>query len=279
MGAQRGVPRLHPRPPARRRPAAGARDRGPQRRAVAVDRLDQQQHRLAHARHDVGTRPGRDRRPQRRPAAVGPDGALPAARRPRRRPGRGGGHPDRDPAGHQGARRRPRAPHPRALHARPLPGPARHARRPARAGRDRARRGRGPRRRLVDAGRGRRARRRLARAHGAAVAVRQPAVRPGADRAALRLHAPARDLHAEGQTALGLLRAADPAPRPADRPRRPGDRPQGGRLVAHAIHREPDAPRGKAVAKAIRRELERLAKWQGAGDLELREVPEAWPLG
>ena len=54
---------------------------------------------------------------------------------------------------------------------------------------------------------------------------------------------------------------------------------KASRLVAHAIHREPDAPRGKAVAKAIRRELERLATWQGAGDLELRAVPEAWPLG
>ena len=54
---------------------------------------------------------------------------------------------------------------------------------------------------------------------------------------------------------------------------------KANRLVAHAIHREPDAPRGKAVAKAIRRELERLAKWQGAGDVELRTVPDAWPLG
>ena len=54
---------------------------------------------------------------------------------------------------------------------------------------------------------------------------------------------------------------------------------KASRLVAHAIHREPDAPRGKAVAKAIRRELERLAKWQGADELELREVPDAWPLG
>ena len=53
---------------------------------------------------------------------------------------------------------------------------------------------------------------------------------------------------------------------------------KANRLVAHAIHREPDAPRGKAVARAITRELERLARWQGAGDLELREVPEAWPL-
>ena len=54
---------------------------------------------------------------------------------------------------------------------------------------------------------------------------------------------------------------------------------KANRLVAHAIHREPDAPRGKAVARAIRRELERLAKWQGAAELELREVPAAWPLG
>ena len=50
-------------------------------------------------------------------------------------------------------------------------------------------------------------------------------------------------------------------------------------LVAHAIHREPDAPRGKAIARAIARELERLASWQGATELELREIPDAWPLG
>jgi uncharacterized protein len=51
---------------------------------------------------------------------------------------------------------------------------------------------------------------------------------------------------------------------------------RAGRLVAHAVHREPDAPRGKAVARAIRAELERLAAWQGASDIELRTVPEAW---
>jgi uncharacterized protein YcaQ len=50
------------------------------------------------------------------------------------------------------------------------------------------------------------------------------------------------------------------------------------RLVAHAIHREPGAPRGKAVARAIERELERLATWQGATGLELRDAPAAWPL-
>jgi uncharacterized protein len=50
------------------------------------------------------------------------------------------------------------------------------------------------------------------------------------------------------------------------------------RLVAHAIHREDGAPSGKAVVRAIRRELERLAAWQGAGDLQLRAVPDAWTL-
>jgi uncharacterized protein YcaQ len=54
---------------------------------------------------------------------------------------------------------------------------------------------------------------------------------------------------------------------------------KAARLVAHAVHREPDAPRGKAVAAAIRRELERLARWQGAEDLDIRQGPDAWPLG
>jgi uncharacterized protein YcaQ len=53
---------------------------------------------------------------------------------------------------------------------------------------------------------------------------------------------------------------------------------RAGRLTAHAVHREPDAPRGKVVADAVRRELERLAAWQGASDLELRAVPAGWPL-
>jgi uncharacterized protein len=53
---------------------------------------------------------------------------------------------------------------------------------------------------------------------------------------------------------------------------------KAGRLVAPAIHREDGAPKGKAIAKSIRRELERLAAWQGAEDLELQTVPAAWPL-
>jgi uncharacterized protein len=51
-----------------------------------------------------------------------------------------------------------------------------------------------------------------------------------------------------------------------------------GRLVAPAIHREDGAPKGKAIAKRIRRELERLAAWQGATDLELQIIPAAWPI-
>jgi uncharacterized protein YcaQ len=51
---------------------------------------------------------------------------------------------------------------------------------------------------------------------------------------------------------------------------------RAGRLVAPAIHREDGAPRGKAIARAIRRELERLARWQGAGEVELGAVPAAW---
>jgi uncharacterized protein len=53
---------------------------------------------------------------------------------------------------------------------------------------------------------------------------------------------------------------------------------RAGRLVAHAVHREPDAPRGAGIGRAVRRELERLAAWQGAADLELRAVPAEWRL-
>jgi uncharacterized protein len=50
------------------------------------------------------------------------------------------------------------------------------------------------------------------------------------------------------------------------------------RLIAPAIHREDGAPKGKAVAKQVRRELERLATWQGARDIEISVAPAAWPL-
>jgi uncharacterized protein YcaQ len=53
---------------------------------------------------------------------------------------------------------------------------------------------------------------------------------------------------------------------------------KAGRLVAPAVHREDGAPKGKGIAKAIRRELERLAAWQGASEIEIHNVPPAWPL-
>jgi hypothetical protein len=51
---------------------------------------------------------------------------------------------------------------------------------------------------------------------------------------------------------------------------------RAGRLTVHALHREPDAPKGKTIARAIRRELERLARWQSVGDLDIRQVPDGW---
>jgi uncharacterized protein YcaQ len=51
---------------------------------------------------------------------------------------------------------------------------------------------------------------------------------------------------------------------------------KAGRLIAHALYREPDAPKGKGVGRAVRRELERLAAWQSVGDLEVRQAPDAW---
>jgi uncharacterized protein YcaQ len=53
---------------------------------------------------------------------------------------------------------------------------------------------------------------------------------------------------------------------------------KAGRLVAPAIHREEGAPRGKTIARAVRRELERLARWQGAGEVEIQTAPAGWPL-
>ena len=50
-------------------------------------------------------------------------------------------------------------------------------------------------------------------------------------------------------------------------------------LVALAVHAEPDAPRGEAaLPKAIRRELERLAAWRGAADIEVQTAPAWKPL-
>jgi uncharacterized protein len=51
---------------------------------------------------------------------------------------------------------------------------------------------------------------------------------------------------------------------------------RAARLVAPAIHREEGAPRGKTIARAIRAQLERLARWQGAGEVQIQSAPAAW---
>lgn len=47
-------------------------------------------------------------------------------------------------------------------------------------------------------------------------------------------------------------------------------------LVAHAVHAEPKLPRGLRLPRAIARELERLAAWRGATNVEVLAAPEAW---
>jgi uncharacterized protein YcaQ len=49
-----------------------------------------------------------------------------------------------------------------------------------------------------------------------------------------------------------------------------------GVLVAPAVYAEPNVPRGARLPKAIRRELERLAAWRGASDIEVQVAPDAW---
>lgn len=48
------------------------------------------------------------------------------------------------------------------------------------------------------------------------------------------------------------------------------------RLVAHAVHAEEGLRAGARLPRAIRRELERLAEWRGARDVEVRAAPDAW---
>jgi uncharacterized protein YcaQ len=47
-------------------------------------------------------------------------------------------------------------------------------------------------------------------------------------------------------------------------------------LVAHALHAEPKVPRGQRLPKAIARELEQLAAWRGATNVEVLTAPDAW---
>ncbi|MDP9400032.1 MAG: winged helix DNA-binding domain-containing protein [Actinomycetota bacterium] len=48
------------------------------------------------------------------------------------------------------------------------------------------------------------------------------------------------------------------------------------RLVAHAVHAEPEAERRVGPARALRRELERLAAWRGVGEVEVEGAPDRW---
>ena len=69
----------------------------------------------------------------------------------------------------------------------------------------------------------------LAAADHAAVPVRQPDLRPGPDRTALGFRLPQRDVRAEAQAALRLLRDAGAGGGAADRPGGAADGPQAGR--------------------------------------------------
>ena len=144
-------------------------------------------------------------------------------------------------------------------------------------GRRRAHRGRGARRRLVDPRRGRRdARRRLPPRTALLSPVRQPALRPRAHRAAVRLLAPAGDLHAEGQAALGLLRAAGARRRPPRRPHRPGDGPQAQRRSSRT--RSTPSRRSRAASGCRRRSgASSSGSPRGAAPaVEVRIAPDAW---
>ena len=187
VGGRARVPRPHPRPAdARRARCARATSRTARRCRGSRTRLDARAQRGPDAGPDVGPRRGRHLAPRGRPARVGPDGALPAR-----------GRADEELSDEEVTRRAaPQAI--RALGAARIPHIRAHFTRNryphlrARCSRPttelRADRGRGPRRRLVDPRRGPRdARRRLPATHRAAVAVRQPALRPRPHRAAVRL--------------------------------------------------------------------------------------------
>ena len=119
-------------------------------------------------------------------------------------------------------------------------------------------------RRLVGAARAPRAPRELERRppHRRPLAVRQPDLRPRPRRGAVRLRPPARDLRAGGEAPLGLLRAADPAPRPASSPAPTSASSATGPHPAArvlALHPEPGraAPRGGRAGARLTRPLAR----------------------
>ena len=81
---------------------------------------------------------------------------------------------------------------------------------------------------------------------GAAVAVRPAGLRPGARAGAVRLRVRARDVQAEGQAPLGLLRATRPARGPARRQGRCDRRPQARRCWRCTPSTRTSASRGRS---------------------------------
>src|SRR6266568_4551390 len=112
-----------------------------------------------------------------------------------------------------------------ALHHRPVSGPG-----PGTRGLGPAGSGRGRQRAVVGAPGGPAAARRgVAAADRAALAVRQPDLRPGPDRTAVGFRLPQRDVRPEAQAAVRLLRDAGAVGGAADRPGGPPDGPPAGR--------------------------------------------------
>ena len=97
---------------------------------------------------------------------------------------------------------------------------------------------------------------------GGALAVRQPDLRPGPRRGALRLRPPPRDLHPGAEAALGLLRAPDPARGAHRRPRRSQGRSLQPSRPARAAQPAPEP--GRRAPRATERAIRSLAHWVGA---------------
>ena len=186
--------------------------------AVAVVGLDQRPQRHPDARVPDGARRDRDRRAPWPAARLGPRRAGVPGRHAGRPGGRGTPAPERAAAAVAGHRAR-------EDDRRPVePWDVGDAGEPATS---RASRGvaRGP------GG----AREALRGAHGPAVAVRSPDPRPRPRRRAVRLRLRPGDVQAQGQAAVGLLRAARPARRSARRQGGRHGRPQG-REAARGRH-------------------------------------------
>ena len=86
-------------------------------------------------------------------------------------------------------------------------------------------------------------------------------------RRAVRVRVRARDVQADGEAALGLLRAADPARRPAGRQARRDRRPQG-RRAAGATPSTRTCRSPAPSRRAVEAELAELASWLGLEAVE-----------